>query len=133
MAHPGCLHAMNLRSFVILSLGLNLCLGLALGYYVARKPATVEPAAPAKPPVTPTRVPQRTVAARETAVPRNGAFNWANLESADFKQYMANLRAIGCPEETIRDLIVAEVNKLMAPKFAALAAEANRMYWKPRN
>lgn len=61
-----------------------------------------------------------------------GAFRWHQLESSDFQQYMANLRGIGCPEETIRDLVIAEVNKLYAPKFAALMAQAQHYdYWKP--
>lgn len=58
-------------------------------------------------------------------------FSWSQLESSDFQQYMANLRGIGCPEETIRDLVIAEVNKLYAPKFAALMAQTQHYdYWK---
>jgi len=26
-------------------------------------------------------------------------FNWESVESSDYKQYIANLRAVGCPEE----------------------------------
>ncbi len=59
-------------------------------------------------------------------------FDWTELESSDFKQYMTNLRRIGCPEETIRDLVVAEVNKLYAPKFAMLTRQGQHYdYWKP--
>ena len=59
-------------------------------------------------------------------------FHWSQVESSDFRQYMANLREIGCPEETIRDLVLAEVNKLYAPKFAALMAQTQQYdYWKP--
>ena len=59
---------------------------------------------------------------------------WSSLESMDFLQYIANLRAFGCPEETIRDLIMAEVNKLYAPKFMALAEKtASITYWKNRS
>src|SRR5438093_1924659 len=60
------------------------------------------------------------------------SFHWSQLESSDFQQYMANLRGVGCPEETIRDLVIAEVNKLYAPKFAALMAQTQQYeYWKP--
>src|SRR5213075_2397909 len=60
------------------------------------------------------------------------SFHWSQLESSDFQQYMANLRAVGCPEETIRDVVIAEVNKLYAPKFAALMAQTQQYeYWKP--
>jgi hypothetical protein len=47
-------------------------------------------------------------------------FTWRALESSEFPQYIANLRAVGCPEQTIQDIIIAEVNKLYAGKEAAL-------------
>ena len=47
-------------------------------------------------------------------------FSWKNIESADYRRYIANLRAIGCPEETIQDIIVSEVNKKYAAREAAL-------------
>ncbi len=39
-------------------------------------------------------------------------FDWQAVESDDYREYIANLRAIGCPEQTIKDIIVADVNKL---------------------
>jgi len=36
-------------------------------------------------------------------------FHWSNLEATDFPTYIANLRSIGCPEPTIRDIITADV------------------------
>src|SRR6185436_17865409 len=30
-------------------------------------------------------------------------FRWAQLESEDYREYITRLRAIGCPEQTIRD------------------------------
>src|SRR5437868_620849 len=50
-------------------------------------------------------------------------FHWSLVESRDYRFYIANLRAIGCPEETIRDIIIAEVNRLYWPKLAALAMD----------
>ena len=38
--------------------------------------------------------------------------DWRQLESSDYRQYIANLRAVGCPEKTIRDIIVAEVGEM---------------------
>src|SRR5688572_18371934 len=49
-----------------------------------------------------------------------GRFTWRLLESDDFKRYIENLRSVGCPEQTIQDIIIAEVNKLYAGKEAAL-------------
>src|SRR5262245_45431219 len=45
------------------------------------------------------------------AVTRTAPFHWSDLESTDYHQYIANLRAIGCPEQTIRDIIIADINK----------------------
>lgn len=41
-------------------------------------------------------------------------FRWAQLESTNYLQYIANLRAIGCPEQTIHDLITAELRNYYA-------------------
>ncbi|MEI6566344.1 MAG: hypothetical protein WCR20_06700, partial [Verrucomicrobiota bacterium] len=37
-------------------------------------------------------------------------FSWSQLESADYREYVANLRRIGCPEITIRDIIAADID-----------------------
>jgi hypothetical protein len=37
---------------------------------------------------------------------------WSRIESQDYHAYIANLRAIGCPEPTIRDIIYADVSEL---------------------
>ncbi|HWV99975.1 MAG TPA: hypothetical protein VNZ64_09810 [Candidatus Acidoferrum sp.] len=41
-------------------------------------------------------------------------FQWSQLESSDYRTYIANLRGIGCPQQTIRDLITADVDGLYA-------------------
>ncbi len=50
-------------------------------------------------------------------------FTWQQVESGDYKLYIANLRKVGCPEQTIRDIIVADVNKLYAPREEPLKAK----------
>jgi hypothetical protein len=37
------------------------------------------------------------------------AFYWRQLESTNYDEFVANLRSVGCPERTIRDIIVADV------------------------
>src|SRR6516225_2853916 len=64
------------------------------------------------------------------AEPAQG-FRWASLESSDYPTYIANLRAIGCPEQTIRDIISADVKSLYARKREELtrllaAADSNQ-------
>jgi len=41
-------------------------------------------------------------------------FRWSQLESTDYHTYLANLRGIGCPEQTIRDIITADVDSVFA-------------------
>ena len=61
-------------------------------------------------------------------------FDWRMVESADYKKYIANLRSIGCPEETIRDIIVADVNKLFESRRKELMAGGKKFeYWKAGN
>lgn len=43
-------------------------------------------------------------------------FRWASVESTDYRTYIANLRGIECPEQTIRDIIKADVDALYAPR-----------------
>ena len=37
---------------------------------------------------------------------------WESVEAADYREYIKNFRNIDCPEETIHDIILADVNKL---------------------
>jgi hypothetical protein len=68
-------------------------------------------------------VPQRTKLSTNPIVPPASRFDWSTEESADYKTYLANLRAIGCPEETVRDIIIAAVDKLLASRSRAIAAK----------
>jgi hypothetical protein len=59
-------------------------------------------------------------------------FRWAQLEAEDYRAYIARLRAIGCPEQTIRDIVIADVDKLLAPKMQAATGRTNAaQYWRP--
>jgi len=57
--------------------------------------------------------------------------DWRSIESGDYPTYIANLRAIGCPEETIRDIILADVNKLYASRRRALGTpQPDWTFWR---
>ncbi|MGO9201472.1 MAG: RNA polymerase sigma factor [Limisphaerales bacterium] len=65
---------------------------------------------------------------------RHPGFHWSQVESSDYRQYIANLRAIGCPEQTIRDIIIADLNQAYALKAQAIWKPPARVYWKkPRD
>src|SRR6266540_412681 len=46
------------------------------------------------------------------------SFHWSQIEASDYPTYIANLRAIGCPEETIRDIVTADVASLFQESTA---------------
>lgn len=61
----------------------------------------------------------------------NRTLNWNAIESTNYYFYMLNLRSIGCPEETIRDIIIADVAKLYARKRDEILSVAPLPeYWR---
>ncbi len=75
--------------------------------------ATVEPA------VNPPRAsaaPAGSFSAPAATADDNRTFHWSEIESSDYLIYVKNLRQIGCPEQTIRDIIQADVASLFAAK-----------------
>jgi len=115
-----------------LSIALNVLLLAAAAIWMLRRPgsdsrtlvtngalpsSSSPPTSPAVAVTTPSLAPGRT------------NFHWSQVESTDYLIYIRNLRAIGCPEETVRDIIVADVNKLFAPRYAALAGTAPETAW----
>lgn len=112
-----------MKAKIILAVSLCANAGALLAYYFVKdRPAPQAGAAqivvtnfsPTPPPRTP-----EARAVRVENVTTN-AFSWANVESADYRDYIAKLRAIGCPEETVRDIIIADVSKLYAGRVASL-------------
>ncbi len=67
---------------------------------------------------------------RTNVVLRRQFFSWGELESDDYAAFIANLRRIGCPENTIRDIIVADVNQLYARRRATEVVTAPQQWWK---
>jgi hypothetical protein len=43
-------------------------------------------------------------------------FRWIQLESPDYPTFIENLRKIGCPERTVREIIMADLDDLYAPR-----------------
>src|SRR4030095_15688331 len=83
---------------------------------------------PVPAPATPTE-PSGVSVVPEVVVVTN-QIQWAQLESEDYHEYIARLRSIGCPEPTIRDIIVADLDKLMAPEIQALYNRRKELkYW----
>jgi len=105
-----------LRISTLLNLGLLVVAGIAL-----RRPAEDRPASTSKPPlVTPSVV---SVLAPATTTPvivyTTNEFRWDVLENTNYDEFVSNLRAVNCPELTIRDLIFADAER----RYAQLESE----------
>jgi hypothetical protein len=57
-------------------------------------------------------------------------FLWNQIESTDYRQYVANLRAVGCPEQIIRDIILADVNHIFQARAQAIWSPTSTKYWQ---
>lgn len=109
----------NRRFLLVSTLVLNLALGaVCLGFL--RQP--VGPAT-TSPDATPIASPSSALGQSALALPipkqpvvASPLFSWRMIESEDYRQYIANLRAVGCPEQTIRDIIVANIERLYRQK-----------------
>jgi hypothetical protein len=54
-------------------------------------------------------------------------FDWSRIESEDWRAYVANLRRIGCPERTIRDIVLPQIADYYEDKRFQLTVE--RDFW----
>jgi hypothetical protein len=57
-------------------------------------------------------------------------FHWSVLESPDYAIYAANLRAVGCPERTVRDILLPDIEKLYSERRAELADGPEDRFWE---
>ncbi len=118
---------------VLASLGLNVFLAAQL---LHRRPSLpLQPASAAadhKPglaaPGTASTAPSTVADSGATNLPVS--FHWSAVEADDYRRYIANLRAVGCPEQVIRDVILADVNQVFAPRFAAIWRSRVVEYWQ---
>ena len=114
-------------------IALNVAWLATLSYFVARRGATSSSRTEVQ--VVTNRVPvfkstRPTIVTNVIATTND--FRWAQLEAEDYRDYVVRLRSIGCPEQTIRDIIIADVDKLLAPKMHAAGGRTNAIhYWQP--
>jgi hypothetical protein len=59
--------------------------------------------------------------------------SWFDLQTNDLKEFVRRLRAAGCPEETIKDLVLAQLNRGYSIKQRAIWQNNFNPndYWKP--
>ena len=100
---------MRWRLLFIISLIANLLLTAGL-IWSSRKSATSPDIAASLATATNKPITKTAVIVRRTF------FSWQEIESQDYAAYIKNLREIGCPEQTIRDIIVADVSQMLREK-----------------
>jgi len=114
---------MRWRALALLSLGMNLWL-IAAWLMMPRRPlaASSSFATNAETAVAGT--------GRPNVVLRRQFFSWQEVESPDYPTYILNLRNIGCPEQTIRDIIIADVNALYSRRRALELVTPEQQWWR---
>ena len=126
----------NSRSILIVSLGLNLVLA---GWAIARwqrVPATKDsPQAGSNPRTAPEskslavwRTPRTNVLEVVTNRVDAPGFHWSQIETNDYEAYAANLRAVGCPEHVVRQMLMAEIEEHYADR--RVDAEKIGPFWE---
>jgi len=112
---------MRWRVPFFVSLGINIALGATWLVFTQRHSRA--PGADSLEPGLPGTV-------RTNVVVRRQFFSWAEVESPDYPTYIAYLRDIGCPDQTIRDIIIADVNALFARKLATEVTTPQQQWWR---
>ncbi len=106
-----------------LAVGLNLVVVGATVHYVQPRPS--RPRAPAANLESVNASPEAPLSAGLNLPTKldsaTNVFRWQMLESDDCFTFTANLRSVGCPEQTVRDLILPRVEKFYAIKRATPA------------
>lgn len=116
---------MRARAWLILLAGLNFILAAGwFSYYLGTKPSPSSQPAPRRP------FNSLDFHVRTNIDVRRQNFTWSEVESDDYAIYIKNLRQIGCPEETIRDIILAEVNELFNQRRNAEAVKSSFQWWR---
>ena len=99
---------MRLRPWLLASIGLNLMLVAA--WYIAE----LQEVQPVRIPTERLDLALSRIKTKTNVVVRSVNITWSEIASTNLSDYILNLRAVGCPEPTIRDIIVAGVNQIYA-------------------
>jgi hypothetical protein len=107
-----------MKKTFIISVSLNLALLGCLAFFPVNR---VKPAAKTLPPVVasvPTPAAATVTSPKSSPPPAAGPrpFQWRQLYAGDYHAYVKNLRAIGCPEPTLRAIVAADVHAVFQPR-----------------
>ncbi len=122
---------MRLRILLLISAGFNVIFAAAclFGLVYFSRPGAA-PYVRDIDAVNPSSNPNATSVRMTNVIVRPQNFTWEQVESEDYATYIENLRKIGCPDSTIRDIIVADVNQHYAHRRAAEVVSADHQWWR---
>jgi len=121
---------MRISLIILLSLATNVV--LALVWFRVDHVALQAGDASARTAVTASVAGQSNAAANE-ADGSTTQSSWSDLRTNDLKEFVRRLRAVGCPEETIKDLVLAQLNRGYSIKQRAIWQNNSNPsdYWMP--
>jgi hypothetical protein len=119
---------MRVRLLLLLSIVLNVALAAAfLGWFSVR-PKNL--AASSRPVVIPSPGTNVVRIIKTNVLVRPRTFTWQEVETPDYVAYVDNLRGLGMPETTVRDIIIADVDQIFARRRHEEAATQDIEWWR---
>lgn len=121
---------MSLRRYILATVTANLALVGALLWQTARPAAPVTRAKVAVSTHVSTEVAHEpTAPLPEAKAPSSPQFHWSQIESTNYLVTLTNLLDIGCPKETVRDILDARVEDDFRARLRELTRPAQARYW----
>ena len=122
------------RLFTVLALAANIVFAILIGLELARRESAqnVMPTAKSKIPGLrdkPITLPPRPGARVETPTTNWPPFRWSSVQSPNYTNYVANLRKIGCPPDTIEAIIRGATWLELATFIHAHATDKHPLLW----
>jgi hypothetical protein len=111
---------MRVRFWLIVSICFNLFLA---GFLFVAKEQLKEPVIPETPGIG-------NVIERTNVIIRRENFTWDQIQSTNYPTLIKNLRAIGCPEQTIRDIVTTDINRYYERRRLTEVVYPNYQWWK---
>ncbi len=120
---------MRARTLLLISLVLNVALISALVTWLS-SPRDTAPRVVRSPNLAAVISNQPVRIVKTNILVRPRTFTWQEVESADYAVYVENLRALGMPETTIRDIIVADIDQIFLQRQRADAERQDMEWWR---
>ncbi len=122
---------MNLRAFILGTVAANLALFGTLLWQAARAPVSPSPAEFS---ITTNYVTEfetdPSARVPVVKVPGSPPFRWSQVESTNYSAYLTNLLAIGCPKETVGDILEARLADDFRGRLRELTRPLQARFWE---